>query len=355
MMRLGKTLVLGMLLAGCGGAPAGVAPAVSSAPARAAASVSASPAAKPAASGQLTKVTAAYPNISGSNIPIFITTEGGYFRRNGLDVDLQFINGAAKSTGALLANQVEICHCGGSEALNVNTANGDLVVTAVLTPVYPYKFMAAPEIKTFNDLKGKPIGISSIGGAVDVVTRLVLRKNGLDPDKDVILVPDNGSTFRIDALLGGATKAAMADPPGLMKLEQNGFHAIANPAAEKIPTANSGVLAQRSWLTTHRDVMQHYIDALIEGTARAKKDKAFAVSAMKKYFKSDDDAAMSGTYDFFVNDVETLEPLAKPDQFTDSINELAKQNPGVKSYDISRAIDNSFVQSAIERGLAKQV
>ena len=317
------------------------------------ASAQESAAPKAAASGQVTKVVSAYPNISGSNIPIFVTVEGGYFRKNGLDADLQFINGAAKSTSAMLANQVEICHCGGSEAVNVNSANGDVVVTAVLTPVYPYKFMVAPEVKTFNDLKGKPIGISSIGGAVDVVTRLVLRKNGLDPDKDVILVPDNGSTFRIDAMLGGATKAAMADPPGLMQLESKGFHMLANPAADKIPSANSGVLAQRTWLNGHRDVMQRYVDSLIEGTARAKKDKAFAVSAMKKFFKSDDDVVMGGTYDFFVNDVETLEPYVKPEQFADSITELAKQNPGVKNYDISKAIDNSFVKSSLDRGLAK--
>ena len=59
------------------------------------------------------------------------------------------------------------------------------------------------------------------------------------------------------------------------------------------------------------------------------------------------------TGDFFVNDVETLEPYVKPEQFADSITELAKQNPGVKNYDISKAIDNSFVKSALDRGLAK--
>jgi NitT/TauT family transport system substrate-binding protein len=349
-IALGTAMAL--LLGACGGAPS-AAPSAAPATAPGSTSAAASPAGKPASPSQLTKVTSAYPNISGSNIPIFVTVEGGYFKKNGLDVDLQFINGAAKSTGALLANQVEICHCGGSEAVNVNTANADVVVTAVLTPVYPYKFMAAPEVKTFADLKGKPIGISSIGGTVDVVTRLMLRRNGLDPDKDVILVPDNGSTFRIDAMLGGATKAAMADPPGLIQLEAKGFHMLANPAAEKLPSAQSAVMAQRAWLNGHRDVMQRYIDSLIEGTARTKKDKAFAISAMKKFFKTEDDAAMAATWDFFANDVATLEPLIRPEQFTDTLIELAKQNPGVKNYDVTKAIDNSFVQSALERGLAK--
>ncbi|HEX6510836.1 MAG TPA: ABC transporter substrate-binding protein, partial [Chloroflexota bacterium] len=266
---------------------------------------------------------------------------------------LQFINGAAKSSAALLANQVQVCHCGGSEVVSANAEGAHLVVTATLTPVYPYEFEVAPAVKTFADLKGKPIGVSSIGGAVDVVTRTVLRKNGLDPDKDVILVPDNGSTFRIDAALGGATVAAMADPPGLLQLEAKGFHVLANPAADRIPTANSAVVADRAWLSSNHDIMQRYVDALIQGTARTKQDKAFAISVMKKYFKSDDDHAMEVTWNFFANDVETLNPVTSPDQYTDTVEELAKKNAKIKSLDVNSFIDNSFVKSAQDRGLAK--
>lgn len=335
--------------------PASSPAAAASASNKPAASVVARPASAPAsaapASSELINVEAAYPNISGSNIPLFVTYEGGYFQKSGLNVDLHFINGAAKSSAALLANQVQICHCGGSEAVNANAQGANLVVTATLTPVYPYEFEVAPTIKTFADLKGKPIGISSIGGAVDVVTRLVLRKNGLSPDSDVVLVPDNGSTFRINAALGGATAAAMADPPGLLKLEEKGFHVLANPAAEKLPTANSAILADRSWLNTHRDVMQRYVDALIQGTARAKNDKAYAIGVMKKYFKSDDQKAMDVTWSFFANDVETLNPITTPQQYADILAELSKKNAKVKSMDVNTFIDNSFVDDAHRRGV----
>ncbi|HLG74461.1 MAG TPA: ABC transporter substrate-binding protein [Chloroflexota bacterium] len=376
LLKPAAVLGLSVLLAACGGAaaPASSAPsstatsakpataASTSAAASPAASTSAKPAAsgsaaassaaKPAASG-LIKLVADYPNISGSNIPLYVTVEGGYFQKNGLDVDLQFINGAAKASAALLANQVQICHCGGTEAVNANAEGADLVVTGTLTPVYPYEFEVAPSIKTFNDLKGKPIGISSIGGAVDVVTRLVLRKNGLDPDKDVILVPDNGSTFRINAALGGATVAAMADPPGLLQLEAKGFHVLANPAADKLPTANSAVVVERGWLKDHGDVVQRYIDALIQGTARAKNDQPFALAAMKKYFKSDDEHAMQVTWDFFTKDVETLNPVSTPDQYTDIINELSKKNAKIKDMDVKSFLDNTFVQKAEQQGVAK--
>jgi NitT/TauT family transport system substrate-binding protein len=361
-----------MLLAACSGAPAAAPSSSAAAPTSAAAPASGGASAKPAgsaaasakpagsgsttspaASGQLTKITAAYINVSGSNISLFVAREGGYFQTHGIDLDLQFINGAAKGMPALIAGQVQICHCGGSELVSANAEGADLVATATLTPVYPYKFEANPNIKTFQDLKGKPVGISSIGGAVDVVTRLELAKNGLDPDKDIIPVPDNGSTFRMDALLAGATMAAMADPPGLFKLEENGFHTLANPAADKLPTANSTITAQRAWVNANKDLMQRYVDAMVEANARSRRDKTFAVQAMKKYFQSTDDKVMGDTWDFFAKDVEPEVPNITVDQFKDSIEQLAKKNAKIASYDPSKAIDNSFVKSAADRGLAK--
>ncbi len=339
-------LLVAFVLAACGGtAPASPSGAPSVPPKPASAS--------PSASAQLTKLTASYSNISGSNLTFFVTKEGGYFEKNGLDVDLQFISGGAKNMAALVANQIQIGHVGGSELVSANVEGADLISFATLTPVFPYKFEAAPSIKTVQDLKGKPVGISSIGGAVDIVTRLLFKKYGLDLDKDAIPVPDNGSEFRMQALLGGATMAAMADPPGLLQLEANGFHSIANLAQERIPTSNAGVTASRAWVQGHRDVVQKYIDALVQGTARTKKDKAFSVNVLKKYFKSNDDKAMEVTYDFFALDVAPAIPQITPEQFTDAVDILAKKNAKVKDWDVNKAIDNSFVKSAADRGLDK--
>ena len=298
-------------------------------------------------------MTASYSNLSGSNLSLYVTKDGGYFEKNGLDVDMQFIAGGVKNMAALVANQVQIGHVGGSELVSANVEGADLLSVGTMTPVFPYKFEAAPAIKTIQDLKGKPVGISTIGGAVDIATRLLLRKYGMDLDKDVIPVPDNGSDFRMQALLGGATQAAMADPPGLLKLEENGFHALYDLAEEKIPTSNTSITASRAWIQGHHDLMQKYVDALVQGTARTKKDKAYAVSVMKKYFKSDDDKGLGVTYDFFALAVAPALPHITVDQFTAASQELGKKNDKIKNYDVSKAIDDSFVQSAATRGLDK--
>jgi NitT/TauT family transport system substrate-binding protein len=222
-----------------------------------------------------------------------------------------------------------------------------------LTPYYPYKFEAAPSIKTFADLKGKNIGMSTIGGAVDVATRTLLRKHGVDPDKEVTLVPDDGSQFRQQALLAGATQAAMADPPALLQLEAAGFHPLANLAAEKLPSANTGIVAFKTWVDANRPTMQKYVDALVQGMARTRADKSYSVTVAKKYFKTDDEKAMSAMYDFFAGEILPTYPYATPEQFADSFAELSKRNDKVRSLDVAKFIDSSFVKSAEDRGLAK--
>jgi len=91
----------------------------------------------------------------------------------------------------------------------------------------------------------------------------------------------------------------------------------------------------------------------VQSIARVKKDKPFAVSVLKKYFKSEDDNAMSVAYDYAVSKVIPSQPIPKPEQLKDAQDVIAQKNEKAKGVDLSKLVDPSFVQSAIERGLDK--
>src|SRR5205823_12799831 len=116
--------VLAILATACGGG-AGGGTTATSAPATQAA---ASPTKRPCC----TKVTAAYSNISADDWLTWYAFEKGIFKDNGLDVDLQSINGGAQTSAALLANQIQIGQFGGAEALSANAGGADLVLVANL-------------------------------------------------------------------------------------------------------------------------------------------------------------------------------------------------------------------------------
>ena len=336
---------LAILATACGGG-AGPGGAASSSPTQAAAG---SP--SPTARACCTKVTAAYSNISADDWIPWYAFEKGIFKDNGLDVDLQSINGGAQTSAALLANQIQIGQFGGSEALSANAGGADLVIVANLAPVYPYKLYVQKGITSIQGLKGKKVGVSNAGGSSDIATRAALKAAGLDPDKDVTIVAVGSHANRTAALLAGSIDAGVDDPPEDLELVKAGLTPLVDLAGQKLPAANTGVIMQRSFLNANKDTVQAYVDALTIARVKMKADKAGATAVLGKYFKLDNQGALDAAYDFFMNEVTT--PYLFPDvtQFKDAVEILGKSNDKIKTVDIAKMLDRSFMQSAQDRKL----
>lgn len=338
--------VMAIIAAACGGG-AGGGTAATSAPAATTAATQAVAAPTPIAC--CTKLKAAYSNITGDNLTLWVTFEAGLFKKHGLDVDLSYINGGAQTSAALVSGSVDVAQFGGGEALGAAAGGADLVIVAQLAPVYPYHLFVAKGINTIADLKGKKVGISNAGGSSDIATRDALKKNGLDPDKDVNIVAVGSHSNRTAALLSGQIDAGLDDPPEDAKLVDAGLTALIDLAGQKIPASNTGIIVQRSYLTANKAVVQAYVDAVVEGIAYANKNHDFTIGVLKKYFKSTNDKEMQSAYDFFLKEVTPAYPFPGTDQLTTSVDILAKQNPKVKDVDLNKLVDRTFVQSAQDR------
>lgn len=300
------------------------------------------------------KLVVSYSNIIGDELPLWSTKEGGFFEQNALEVgDLQNI-ASAQGVPALIANQVQVAQVGGSEVMSANAEGADLVVVAQLAGVYPFVLEVAADIKTNSDLKGKKVGVSSVGSSSDIATRAALKKMGLDPDKDVSIIAVGSAAQRTAALLAGSIQAGVSQPPDSIALEERGFHVLYDLASQKLPSANTSVVVTRSFMTANRAVVQRYVDALVLGIKKMKADRQFGIDVLKKYFKSTDDKAMAATYDFYAQLVTATQPFAKPEMFADAQSILGAKSEKVKNYDVTKMLDASFVQSAVDRGLDKK-
>ncbi len=332
------------------------APAV--APTTAAAAATAVPAAKPttaaapttapAAAGPATKMTVSYSNIIGTEIPLWYGYEKGIFKKNGLDLEITLIE-STKGMPALLAGQTTAADIGGAEALSAASEGADIVVVSVTGPVYPYVFLVPADVTSPEQLKGKTVAVSSIGGSADIATRVGLRKVGLDPEKDVNIIATGSVQNRTAAMLTGQVQGGVGQPPDTVALEQKGFHVLYDMAKLNLPATITSTVFQRSYLNSHKADVQKFVDSIAESTAQLKKDKPGAIEVLKKYYKSDDDAAMNETYDYFVGSVLPQYPTPKAEMFQDSVAELGKKSDKVKSFDLSKLIDPSFGQSAADR------
>jgi NitT/TauT family transport system substrate-binding protein len=324
-------------------APAGQA---TSAPA--AAKPTAQATAAPAFSGTPASLHVSYSNLIADNLPEWMAFESGIFKQNGLDVKLDNI---ASSTGipAVISGDVQIAHLGGSETLSATAAGADLVIIAITGPVYPFVFMAPASITSTDELKGKKIGVSNVGSSSDIATRVMLNKVGLDPTKDVTIVPVGSLQNRTAALLSGAIDGGVAQPPDQLVLEDKGFHVLYDLAAQKLPSVGDCIVVNRQWLNNNKDVAQRYIDSIVQAIALSKKNKEQALPVLAKYLQNNDQRALSVTYDFFVGSVTPDYPVVKADLFADAIEQLGAQNDKIKSFDVNGILDNEFIQSAMDR------
>lgn len=336
-------LVSVVVLAACSGAGTAQ-PATGSAASAAKATATAQP--------SRAKLVVSYSNVLADFFPAFVAKEAGIFDQNVLDVDLQLI---ASTTGlpALLAGQTQIAHIGGSEALTTTAAGGDVVVIANTGPVWPYQLYAAADIKTAADLKGKKVAIAGVAGTYDIGVRTMLPKLGLTPDTDVTIFSTGSTANATAALLSGGVSATLSQPPDTLKLEAAGFHSLARMADLNLPTAATTIVVTRAYLTANKDIVQRYVDSIVQAIAKARADKPGTVATLKKYLKSDDDKAMQVAYDWYVGTVLKDPPLPTAAQLAGIQTVVAKFNEQVKNVDPAKIVDDSFVKSALDRGLLK--
>lgn len=309
-------------------------------------------AAPSATPGAKVHLEVSYSELVPDSLALWSAADGGYFQKNNLDVTVQIIT-SAQGIPALLSGQINLAVIGGSNALSAAVAGADLEVIAVLAPVYPYQLMVPASITRADQLKGKKLGVSSVGSSSDIATRVALKKLGLDPSKDVSIVAVGSSQNRLGAMYSGAIQGSVDQPPDTVAMEAKGFHSILDMASAKLPTANTGVVVKKSWATANKSVVQRFMDSLVEASVRIRKDEAFTVNVLKKWEKTDDTAGMTVTAGYYMKEIVPALPYPKADQFTDALAVLATRNDAAKTYDVKKLLDPSFVQSAANRGLGK--
>jgi ABC-type nitrate/sulfonate/bicarbonate transport system substrate-binding protein len=354
--RIVPVIALITILSACGGAaapssgsPAGSAASASSAKPAGSGAASSAASAKPAASGVL---QTAYSEIYNGQTPVWVAQDGGIFAQNGIKVDQTYIQ-SGNAIAAVIAGQIQLAQGGGSEALSAASNGADIMVIGNVVPLYPYIMYVAADIKTINDLKGKKVGVSSNGSSSDIATRVALKKVGLDPDKDVSIIAVGSSTNRTAALQSGAIQGGMDQPPSAYDLEKQGLHALFDMASLKLPTVNNGIVVKKSWLDANRPTAQKYIDSIVQGIARTKKDQTYAAGVLNKYMKLDNMDYATRAVSYGVQNLFPDAPDIKSDAFVDAVGVLSTKNEKVKSFDLNKLIDDSLVQSAVQRGLNK--
>jgi NitT/TauT family transport system substrate-binding protein len=311
----------------------------------------AAPAAQTTAVVARTKVVISFSDRTTSDLAMFLAMEAGLFEKQGLDADLQFI---ASSTGiaAIISDQTQFALIGGPETLGAVVGGADLVAIVQLSGAQPYVFEVTKSIQTLDDLRGKKVGVSTLGSSSDTATRISLRAKGLNPEQDVNIVAVGSLENRMSALMNGAIDAGLGSPPETLKLEDAGLHPLFDLSTIDMPPLAQCLIVKRSTITSQRDLVQRVVNAMVEGTAVQKKDRALSQKTLTKWANITDQRELDVAYDYWTNRILRVPPTLKAAEWQGFVEELAKRNEKAKDFDPTVMIDTSFVEAAAAHGLA---
>ncbi len=295
-------------------------------------------------------LTMSYSNLTPDQWPVFIAQDLGLFAEHGLDLDLRQID-SSTGVAALIAGETQAAAIGGSEVVAAAAEGADLAIVAGLAKAFSFRFMAAPSVRTIEDLRGKRVGVSRFGSSSDIATRLALQRLGLVPNRDVEVVQVGSLTARIQALESGAIQGGVAQPPDTARLAKTGNHVLFDVSDLDLPAASSVVAVKRSDLVSRRPALQALVDALTDAIARQRKDPAAAKAVLARWLNQDDPEALEEAWVFYTQKIVPRWPRVEPAQLETGRDVIAAESARVASFDVARLIDNSLVDSAEARGV----
>jgi ABC-type nitrate/sulfonate/bicarbonate transport system substrate-binding protein len=256
----------------------------------------------PAGAQQPPKFTIQYvtPSITPQNWPTFVAEAQGYFAREGLAVDMVQID-PSTLLSAVIGGSSQIGLVDSAAVILAVDKGSDVVAIGSGADRVPYKFMTAPSVKTFKDLKGKVIGAAAPVEVYTTVIKQILKKGGLDPENDVQFVFGGGQNQRVAALLGGAIQGGLVTPPNDFTLAQKGFNSLSF-IPDTYPNLQLSItVTKRSWAAQNPQVVRGYLKAMAEASRwlnnPANKDAALALLIAK--VKTTPEAA-SESYDYYM-------------------------------------------------------
>jgi ABC-type nitrate/sulfonate/bicarbonate transport system substrate-binding protein len=255
---------------------------------------------------------------------------------------------------AMLGGDLPFAAAAGNAAVDANLAGSDIVMVGALAKVPAFYIMALPEIKRIEDLRGKPVGITRFGSSTDFTMRYLLRKQGLNPDRDVTMI-QAGDLFAAAAML--KAKAIVAAPfssPANLRAEEAGAKTLMNMGTAGVYFPHDAWMARRSFLNANEDLVRRFMKAYSEGVHRLFTDQALAKRAVQRHARSNDPKIIDAVYQYAIDYVEKI-PYNTREGVQEVLNQAALRNPKAKEAKPESFYDDRFVKELETQGFYKQL
>jgi ABC-type nitrate/sulfonate/bicarbonate transport system substrate-binding protein len=236
----------------------------------------------------LRELNVSYP-LGGSTSYFWTAYRARSFERQGLKLNPVFIPGGVTALQSLMAKELFIQLTAGPAAIRAWARGGkEITFIGAVGNRLDYVLVTVPSVRNAEELKGKRVGVSQLGASPDFIARLGLRQIGLNPERDVTIVPIGSPGERWAALNAGHVHASLFQPPFTLRARKAGFVTVLDFSTLDFPYILSGVLTTRSFIRSDRQTVMNFMRGLADGMDfyRDEKNKDKVIRFLGEYYKS---------------------------------------------------------------------
>jgi NitT/TauT family transport system substrate-binding protein len=286
-------------------------------------------------------------NMSGT----WVAQEEGLFKKNGLEVELVHIPSTSRAIQVMLAGELQYSYMDGRNSATAALKGADVVILAGVANRLVFSFMARPEIKSFNDLKGKKIGITRLGSSTHSVTLWVMNKVGLKPEEyQMLQLVDVPNIFT--AISAGQIDAGALSPPTNFRARKAGLTELMDLTKEGPEYVSVAIGSTRSYIKANEELTRRFIRGYSEGVMFLKANKTAGIRAIQKYARIKDPDILDATYGEARAYIESV-PYVTRKGLETIIGELIPTEPKARTARPEDFLDTRFVSQLEKEGFYK--
>jgi NitT/TauT family transport system substrate-binding protein len=301
----------------------------------------------------LKKINWGVTSLSAGNWIPWIAKEARIYEKHGLDVELILLRGSGQTSAAMLGGSIFASPVTLTTMIMADLSGADFVNIAHTVAAVNTKLLVKPDIKRVEDLKGKRVGITSLGSLSDFLLKHTFRKYGLDPNREITWLMMGTPTERLQGLLAGTVDAAEASYPIDLQGEKKGYRVLLDLRKE-VTYPSMSIVTRRKTIVEDRDTVARMIRAHVEGIAYFKQNKEFSLRVLGKALKISDRDMLDHSYETYKQDVITVPyPITKGLEATYEF--IAQTRPEVKTRKPEEFVDTSFITELEKSGFIKKL
>jgi NitT/TauT family transport system substrate-binding protein len=297
-----------------------------------------------AADRPLQKINVAFSSISGNMAPLWVTQDKGFFRKNGLDVQVILIESGTTTAQALVAGDISFATLAGPAVIQSNLRGADAVMIAGIVNTLTFQLFTEKGITRPDQFKGKSVGVTRYGSATDFAMRYALDKYGLDVNKEVAILQLGNVPALLAAMEAGKIQGAMLSAPTSLRAKKMGFPMLADLQMLGLEYQHTSVATSRALIKSKPDLARDFMRAYVEGIHYAKTHRKETLDVLAKYLRTDDKEVLDDTYESIVQTLVPEKPYPTQKGVQIILRELGAKDPAARSARPEQFIDASIVK-----------